>query len=442
MFKNIFFTLIAFVCAAALASCGKDNVNDPHGSTAVPRQVTVSRVADREGSSVIYFKLPDDKNIKFVRAEWTTDDGKHMDATASFYTDSLVAEGFRDACTVEVRLYSVSTGNVASEPVRQTVSPRTPPYLAIAERVAVNPYFRGIRIDADNETKSRLSFFIYKRNDTVQGGWQELGQLHTSAPKVEYAIKGQDTLEATFAVRVKDGFGHWSEYKQHVLTPWWEELCDKGMYSECRVHRLDDISGEYVFDDKCADWDGHQMHSWGGSDVAFSRLWDDLKMKSAASCYHTKPQGSKIPQSFCIDLGKEYSLSRAMVWMRASDTRMGGSSDDWQHVWKGGMPKLARIYGSTYIGSDPAHNLADNLSDPSWLFIGEGFFTRADGSSDPLPSGVGTDDDRLKLENGFEIVFSIPAGQKIRYVRFQTVELYSFATAVMLSELEFHGSDK
>ena len=57
-------------------------------------------------------------------------------------------------------------------------------------------------------------------------------------------------------------------------------------------------------------------------------------------------------------------------------------------------------------------------------------------------SGYGTEDDRRVLEAGMEIVFDIPPGQKIRYVRFQTRVLYGPATAVMLDELEFHGSDK
>ena len=441
MFNRISFLIVA-TAAALLSSCGKDNVNVPHGSTAVPLPVTVSKVVNREGSSVIYFKLPDDKNIKFVRAEWTTDDGRTMDATASYYTDSLVVEGFKDACTADVRLYSVSTGNVASAPVQQSVSPRTPAYLAIAERMNVSPYFLGLRVDAENSTQARLSFYTYKRSVTRSTGWEEIGQIHTSTRKIDYRIGKQDTVETMFAVRIKDGFDHWSDYKEHLLTPWWEEPCNKGIYSECRVHRLDEISGEYVFDSRCLDWDGHQMHSWGGSQVAFANLWDNRKMVLAANCYHTKTTGNKIPQSFCINLGKAYTLSRALVWMRASDTRMGGTSDDWQHVWKGGMPKHVRLYASTYVGDDPTNNLADNLADPSWIQIGETVFTKADGTTDAEISGVGTDDDRRKLEAGMEIVFEAPPGQKIRYVRFQTVELYGIATAVMLDELEFHGSDK
>jgi hypothetical protein len=115
--------------ASFLISCGDDSVNVPHGSKTAPQQVTVTKVVDKAGASVIYFRTPDDSNLKYVRAEWTTDDGVARDATASFFTDSLVIVGFKDACTVDVKLYSVSAGEAASEPVIQQVSPKRPPYL-------------------------------------------------------------------------------------------------------------------------------------------------------------------------------------------------------------------------------------------------------------------------------------------------------------------------
>jgi hypothetical protein len=438
MLKKIF--LITAV-AALLYSCGVDNANVPWGTTEVPKQVTVTKVVDKDGTSVIYFQQPDDKNLKFIRAEWITDDSVKMDATASFYTDSIIITGFRDACTIDVKLYSVSYGNTASEPVIQTIRPTTPPYLSIAETMSVTPYFLGLKTMADNETGARLSFYTYRKNDNVPGGWEEIGQYHTAAPKIKYTVGNQDTVETIFAVRIKDNFGHLSAYKQFTLKPWWEEPCDRNAFLECKVHRIDEVTGEPVWDEQCTDWDGHQMHSWSGSNVAFYYLWDGYKMYQAARCYHTKTSGNKIPQSFCINLGKEYTLSRVLVWPRASDTRMGGSSDDFQHVWKGGMPKHVRVYGSTYTGDDPTHYLADDLRDPSWVLLSDEFFRRADGSTDPVASGVGTEDDRLVLEAGFEVVFDDP-GHKIRYIRFQTVELYSFATAVMLDELEFYGSDK
>lgn len=437
--KFCFITLVA----ALFLSCGEDDVNTPHGSAQAPQKVTVDNIINYEGMSVVYFSLPDDKNLKYVKAEWTTDDGVAMNTTASFYTDSVVIQGFKDACTADVKIYSVSSGDVYSEPATAQVSPKRPPYLTASENMVVSPYFLGLKILAQNSTGARLSIYMYRENTKTPDGWEEIGQYHSSATILSCRVGKQDTVETKFAVRIKDNFNHWSDYKTSTFTPMWETECDRLIFAECQVHRIDPESGEPVFDAESTDWDGHQMHSWSGSNVAFNKLWDDEKMKSAASCYHTKPSGTKLPQSFCIDLGKAYTLSRAMVWPRASDTRMGGSGDDWQHVYKGGMPKHVRIYGARYTGDDPKHNLPDDISDPTgWILLGDDYFRQADGSVDPITSGVGSEDNRLVLEAGFEVEFEDP-GTKIRYVRFQTIELYGAGTsAVMLSEIEFYGSDK
>ena len=47
---------------------------------------------------------------------------------ASFYTDSLVVEGFPTKGEYDIELYSVSYGEVVSTPLVVKVSPDTPPY--------------------------------------------------------------------------------------------------------------------------------------------------------------------------------------------------------------------------------------------------------------------------------------------------------------------------
>jgi hypothetical protein len=292
-----------------------------------------------------------------------------------------------------------------------------------------------------NDTRERLSFFVYREDDAEPSGWKEIGQNHAARQSISFNVTGQDTIETNFAVRVRNNYGHWSDYKQERLKPWFEKRLNKRLYKEQRVHRFDETTGAMVWDDKCTDWQGHDLHSWGGHQVSFAALWDNRKMDVAVVCYHTKPSGTKLPQSFCIDLGMPYALSRVLVWMRGGSDRMGGSND-WQHVWKGGMPKTANIYGAVYSGDDPVNNLVDDIRNPNgWVLLASTVFTRADGSTDALTTGVGTEEDRLKLEAGFEVVFEDP-GIPIRYVRFQTLELYNpIGSAVMLSETEYYGND-
>lgn len=433
---------IYVICIAALFmfACGEDSVNDPRGSKAVPKQVTVTGTRDVEGASVIYYNRPDDQNLKYVRAVWTTDDGVQMDATASFYTDSILVEGFGAAGQYKVDLYSVSTGEVSSEPVSVTINPKTPPYISAYNNMEMFPYFMGIRASVNNNyTKAKLSLFAYKKNSS--GEWDEIGALHTSMDSIDFKVTGQDTLLSEYGFRVRDRWQHWSEMKTFQTTPWWEELCDKKLYSECKVTRIN-ADGENVWDSECLDYQGHDMHSWSGSYVTFAALWDGRIMTTTSYCYHTKPAGTKLPQSFCIDLGKPYTLSRLVFWPRGASTNLGAGSNDWQYSFSSGMPLRIRLYGATYTGGDPL-NLKDDIEDSdAWILLSEEIITRADGTVDQvLGNAIGTDEDRAKIEAGLEILMPSTA-PKIRYFRFQTLETYGKVNAVMLDEFNFYGSDK
>jgi len=438
--KTKIFLMIVTV-AFITFSCGEDNINKPHGSSTPPEQVVVTKVLNKSGASVIYYQQPKDRNLKYIRAQWTTDSGREMDATASFYTDSILINGFREACDIDVKLYSVSFGEVASEPVIQPVSPQRPPYLLAYDNLEISPFYMGLKaVLHGNDTQEKLSFFVYRENSEFPEGWQEIAQNHSSLQSIEFHVDGQDTIRRRYAIRVRDSFGYWSDYKEAIIKPWYEQRLDRRFFRECRIHRWDEIKGEWVFDTECVDWQGHDMHAWSGSYVTFNALWDNRIMQHIGYCYHTKPSGTKMPQSFCIDLGDSFVLSRLRIWFRSQSTRMGASGDDWQHVWKSGMPKTAIVYASKYIEDQPIGNLKDDIYDEeAWIPIGYGSFTRADGTFTALTSGVGTEEDREKLEKGMDILFDY-ARFPVRYVRFQSLILYNEITsAVMIDELQFFG---
>ncbi|MDR1370083.1 MAG: DUF4959 domain-containing protein [Dysgonamonadaceae bacterium] len=404
-------------------SCGEDSLNSPIGSKDVPRQITVTSVKDISGASIIYYNKPDDKNLKYVRAVYTTDDGVTKDATASFYTDSLLIDGFANAGTFDVALYSISTGETTSQPVHVTIHPQEPPYLVAAGNMELFPTFAGIRIATQNETESKLSFGSYRKNQS--GDWEEIGMYYTIAKEIRFSVRGQEPIETEFGIRVRDKWGHWSDIKTLTTIPWFEAECSKTLFKEI----VNLPSDERI------------QHTWSGSNTAFANLWDGQMMRNAAKCFHTRPGGTVLPQHFTMDLGQAYTLSRMLIWGRASDTNMGGSSNDWQHVWTGGYPLRIQLYGSTYTGDDPAQ-LVDDIDDPSWVLIGDHFLRRADGSVDPvLGNNVGTPEDQALLERGQEIEFPADA-PKVRYFRFRTIMTYGGASAVMLDEFSFFGSNE
>ena len=152
------FKIAFFAVLLALYACGDDQVNYPTGSTEVPLQVKVTEVKNFSGASIIYYDRPNDKNLQYVKAVWTTDDGIEYNQTASFYTDSILVDGFGNEGSYKVKLYSVSHGQTYSAPVEVTVNPTRPPYLVAYDNLRIMPTFMGIRVTAENATGAKLAF--------------------------------------------------------------------------------------------------------------------------------------------------------------------------------------------------------------------------------------------------------------------------------------------
>jgi hypothetical protein len=432
MKRNYIIIIILFIICYA---CGDDMVNGPKGSTETPLKVTVTGVKDISGASIIYYDRPNDKNLQYVKAVWTTDDDIEYNQTASFYTDSISVDGFGKEGTYKVKLYSVSTGEAYSEPVEVEVNPKRPPYLVAYDKLQIMPTFMGIRVVSENETAAKLAFRTFKK-DTVSNEWIEKGTDYSLNPNIEYFNRGHspDTTQY-FRVQIRDRWGHWSPPKEEACSPWFEKELPKNLFREIALCNLDG-DGSYVPDQTGqvlpSNFWGHKMHSWSGSDVRFDRLFDGERGNSSR-CYHTKPL-ALLPQHFTVDLGDQYNLSRFVLWPRKDNA----------NLFRGGHPQIVRLYGATYNGPDPGELVDDIYDTDAWLDLGIFYISRADGSFDPYPGSNdrSAEDDAL-IEKGHEMTLNA-TDQKIRYVRVQTIKCFATgaASAVMIDEISFFGSDK
>ncbi|MDR2472200.1 MAG: DUF4959 domain-containing protein [Tannerella sp.] len=434
IFKN--YTLLCCIAVVVLSSCGPESITDPIGSTIAPAPVTVTSVKNISGASIIYYDRPNDQNLKYVKAVWTTDDGIEYNQTASFYTDSILVDGYGAEGEYKVELYSVSAGEAISKPVTVTVNPTRPPYLVAYDKMSILPNFLGIRVLSENETGAKLTFRTFKL-DSV-GDYIEVGTDYTLASDIEYYNRGHEAdISQTFRVQVRDRWGHWSPAKEATVEPWFEKELPKNIFREVALCNLDG-DGSYVPDQTGyhlpSNFWGHKQHSWSGSATAVTRIFDNEKTNSSSNCYHTKPL-APFPAHLTLDLGAQYNLSRFLLWPRT----------DPANQFRGGHPQILRLYGATYNGTDP-ENLIDDIYDKeAWLDLGIFYLTRADGSMEPYPgTGDRTAEDNLILENGHEMILNA-TDQKIRYIRMQTIKCFSnntVAGAVMIQEISFFGSDK
>ena len=400
------YTIIWIWAIFALASCVEADVIKPHGSTAVPGKVTVTEVVNGSGTSVIYYRLPDDNNLQYVKAVYSPRPGVTSEVNASFLTDSLVLKGFKEAGDYTVELYSVSYGGTFSDPVKTTVSPEIPPYQAAATQLVCEATFGGVYVSFDNPTQSNLTVTVSKLGE--DGQWSEVQTNYVSQSKVAFSVRGMDAVPSTFKVKIKDRWGSSSESTEFMLTPLFETLCDKSKFAELR------LAG-----------DTNEQHSVdGGIYSIWDNLWNNTNENQQA--FHTKPN-TPIPQHVSFDMGAVYNLSRLVFHPR--------------HLFYNGHPRTFEIYGAVELNPDLDVELFDvdgNL-DSYWYLLGSFESTRPSGYTVPSSQIANTTEDKEVWATGQEFEFDFGV-REARYIRFRTTSTWGNVTYVEIPEIDFYGA--
>ena len=177
--KKKFYKYGLFYIGVVLAACADNaDLNEPTGSTTPPSQVLNATVKNLPGAAIIYYGLPDDQNLKYVRASYKVDNMIRT-VNASFYTDSLVVEGFPTKGEYDVELYSVSYGEAVSTPLVVKVSPDTPPYQKVRGTLISAETFGGIKVNFDNPEKAKLGLGVIKKQVVISmyAAWMLLLQI-------------------------------------------------------------------------------------------------------------------------------------------------------------------------------------------------------------------------------------------------------------------------
>src|SRR3546814_6485360 len=97
-------------------------------------------------SDLIYFQLPSDDDVLYVKGQYSTADGQVRESKVSYYNRSLTVSGFGDTREYDVQLYAVDKGGNESAPVSVTVHPEKAPFLLVYDSLKVISDFGGINI--------------------------------------------------------------------------------------------------------------------------------------------------------------------------------------------------------------------------------------------------------------------------------------------------------
>jgi hypothetical protein len=398
-------TLVAGLAIAGIFSCNKiDNYNGPVSTDKTkPGIITNVRVVNFNGGAYIIYTLPNSPNLLYVQAEYKINDTKSRQTKSSYYSDTIVVNGFARSQDYTVTLYSVSRADVKSDPVTVTVHPATPVYKLIRPTIVLTPDFGGINIRAIDTFKKPVGFILIAY-DTATNNLEIQDQHFTSTDTINYSVRGYDSVPRKFGVYVTDEFGNVSDTLIQIIKPLYETRLNKGNFFV--YHLPNDTPIGYGWE---------LFYMWDGNTSGTSTGW------------HTNP-GNPLPILCTFGMGIKAKLSRFTVWERTAQFTYGHGNPKDFTVWGSNatapqdavMPKVSPV--GTVVGD--------------WINLGNYHYP------DPpsgLPAGATNAQDEAFVQAGVD--FNVPiSAPPVKFIRLGVAATWSNGDFAHIIEMSFYGT--
>jgi hypothetical protein len=295
-----------------LGSCKRnDGFNTPvSGDQTKPGVITGVKVKNLNGAAYITYNLPNSTNLLYVMAQYNINGKTVRQTKASYYTDTVLVDGFAKSKDYTVTLWSVSRSNVQSDPVTVTVHPDTPYYQLIKPTIQLAADFGGVNVKGLNPAKKDIGVILIALDNSTKA-LEVQDQHYTNVDTINYTVRGYAAVPRKFGVYVTDKFGNVSDTTILTITPIFETLIDKSKFS---VYRLPT--------------DSPTAYGW---EVPY--LWDN-KTDDYSAGWHTAPGGPQ-PMQVTFSMGVSAQLSRFIMWERPG-----------QYAYAHGNPRDFSIWGS------------------------------------------------------------------------------------------------
>lgn len=392
--KLIYTTAWCAVCVLPL-SCSDDLEPSPSRQGNKPDPITSYTVKSIAGGAVITYELPDNSDLRYVKAAYRLSDGSLRENKASVYHNSILVDGFAEAGEYEVDLIAVSVGEVNSDPTPLEITTLTPPYLKTLESIAkegnMKATFGGVQLRFENETEAPLVLHVVAK-DSV-GQWNAERDFYTQLSSGTFNVRGFPSEEREFGVYITDRWNNRSDTLSNVFLPIFEEQMDKSLFQEYNL--------------PTDTWEAHSGFKTP------KVLWDGADWVSS-TILHTKP-GTGIPQHFTFDMGVAATLSRFLMYSRLN------------HEYRWNHPKVFELWGSNAPDPDGSWG--------AWTLVGTFTSIKPSGS----PGTEYTADDIAYARAGEE--FNVENQEEpYRYWRWRTLDTWGGNSDVALGELTFFGT--
>lgn len=389
--------LLMLSLIVTFVSCAEDKGPQPleHNSNP-PAEVTNVTIENLPGKVKLTYALPSDEDLLYVVARYKLENGTPMEVKASYYSNSLLLEGFAGQSTSEVKIYAVNRSETESKPVVVTVAPLKAPIFDIFDSLVAQPDFGGIRITTANPTKEEIGILVMQKN--IQGDWVPLStSIYTSVDEIGKSLRGFQAVPQDFAIVVRDRWLNYTDTLFTTIEPFYETLMPKSAYVGLKLANDAKVIGTYPVSNL---WDGQFLEWWGS--------------------YFTDRTIDVGNHLVTFDIGAKAKLSRLKIWQFSEP--IGGQR---MYYYLGAMKKF-RIWGS---------NTLNNGDLSGWTLMGEYEIKKPSG----LPYGQENNDDLLAARDGtdFEIALDKPT---VRYLRIECTENWIGGKFMAVSEVHVYGN--
>ncbi len=397
-------TLISFSAVLFLflfvTACNKEEAD-----VTPPGTVTVTDIQALNGGAIINFKLPDDSDLLYVRAEYTNALGNQVFRASSRFAESIEIDGFNEAGDYPVYLYAVDQANNKSEAVEVTVSPYKSFIYLVQESITLVPDLGGVKINWENPAEKTVFVYLYYNNNQKEN--ERI--LSSNNAEETFVIRGMDSVSYSFSVLVEDFNGNKTD-KVFIdeIKPLFEQKIDKSTWT---LEQSLSINGDA--------WEGETVNFW--DDVV------DTKESPADNSYFiiNRDQNGGIlnyPLDIVIDLNKKIILNRFVVWQRAY----------WYVDGNNGVSENYYYYQNENMRSFDIYASNDKQE---WLLLGKFDIGDPKDEDGNIPSA--------KIQeaiDGHEFELDNTSGE-FRYLKFSITGSFGSETNVYGSEITLFGLD-
>lgn len=385
-----------------MVGCKEDKLAPLEGNTTPPGVVTNISIKNQPAQATITYTLPKDQDLLYVKAVYPLRSGAIREVKASYYTNTMILDGFADTDVHDVKIYAVNRSEVASEPVTIQIQPLESPIWDVFNTLEIHPDFAGVRITAENPFKANVTIEII-RPDSL-GRWETLLPfIYTSEGQISKTTRGLDTIPQLFGATVRDRFMNYTDTIYATINPFFEEALDKGKFREVRLPGDAEI----------------QKASPG-----IHKIWDGDSWWNQSQRLMTTTTDSN-PQWITFDTGQEAKLSRFKLFNYAEWMGQQGAS---LFYYRGQMRHF-ELWGTTKYTLDGSFD--------SWTLLGTYEVTKPSG----LPYGEQSTEDWAKGEAGFEFDIDTDA-PKVRYLRIKNNQNWEGSTWLDIIEVNIYGDTR